>query len=120
MQWTPWSLGINVSLRVTVIGRIRVDDQSDCAVVFGYFGLHPTKRISIPRNCNLALYIDAEFFQCFVVGWQTVVNVHQRCGDVAAGTVCVEEWDNFRAERRLILGNSRLGKRQRFPALSRN
>ena len=77
-------------------------------------------------NCHSArsqfcLSHRRRFFQRFIVRWQTVVDINQRSGDIAAGTVRVEQWNDFRTKCRLVLGmiGSVIGNRsRRLPLIS--
>ena len=95
LRRTHRSLGEHGPAPVAIVGRIGVDEAADRAVLRRDLGLDAAPRAAVLRDHDRALHGDAAPLELLVVGGYTVVDEHQRTGDVAVNGIGVVRGELF-------------------------
>ena len=103
------ALGVNVAVAVAVLLRIGIDDAADRAMLLRQLGLEAAPPGTVAGDGDLALHVDPAPGERLIVGGKAVVDVNQRCGDVA---VALE--GDIRRERVLRVAAGRILWDRRF------
>src|SRR6185369_2961581 len=87
---SPWTLGIGITLGVSVIDRIGVDDQRRGTQFLRQISLYAAEILSIANDYDLAADVNAELFQFLEIFRPAVIGIDDIGRDIPRGGVAVE------------------------------
>ena len=87
LRRTEWTSGIDVAFPIAVVFRVRIDQTCHGSVFGSHFRFGSSPAFTVSSQHNLTADVNADLLQIFVILWNTVVYVNNRCCDFARSGV---------------------------------